>query len=132
MKRFTTAGLLSAFVLAGGCAADGEGPHPPTSATSATTALTVPAEGNRAAAAFIAAWSRGDSEAMRQLAPADVVDTALRFGDPGGSPECSSQRSGQYQCIVDVPAGKRMYILVGEPGDRTGRILWASEYHPDS
>jgi hypothetical protein len=69
---------------------------------------------------------------MRQVADGAVVETALRFGNAGGSLECSSQRSGQYQCIVGVSAGKRMYILVGEPGDRTGRVWWVSEYHPDS
>ena len=129
MKRFAVTGLVWALVLATGCATGDERADSP---TSATTALTGPTGDGEAAAHFIAAWSRGDPEAMRQLADVAVVDTALRFGKAGGSPECSSQPSGQYQCIVEVPAGKRAYILVGEPGDRTGRVWWISEYHPGS
>ena len=129
MKRFAATGLVSAFLLAAGCVGGGEGSDPSTTGTSASITA---AENEEAAAAFIAAWSSGESEAMRQVADGAVVETALRFGHAAGSPTCSSQRSRQYQCIVGVSAGKRMYILVGEPGDRTGRVWWVSEYHPDS
>ncbi|HEV3400869.1 MAG TPA: hypothetical protein VG078_03520 [Acidimicrobiales bacterium] len=122
-------GIVSAFLLATACVGGGEDSDPPTTGTGAPTSAV---ENDEAGAAFIAAWSRGDSEEMRRVADGAVVETALRFGHAGGSPECSAQRSGQYQCIVEVSAGKRMYILVGEPGDRTGRVWWVSEYHPDS
>ncbi len=129
MKRFALMGLVPALVLATACVGGGEGSAPTTTGTRTST---IPAEDDGAAAAFIAAWRRGDAEAMRQVADGAVVDTALRLGNAGGSPECSSQQSGQYQCIVDVAAGKRAYILVGEPGDPTGRVWWVSEYHPGS
>jgi hypothetical protein len=79
---------------------------------------------------FIDAWSRGDTDAMRELAPADQVDTAMRLGTAVGESDCSSQSSGQYQCVVGVSDGKRAYLLIGEPGDRAGRVWWIAEYVP--
>jgi hypothetical protein len=129
VKRFAAMGLVSVFLPATACVGGGEGSDPSTTGTSASISA---AENEDAAAAFIAAWSRGDAEEMREVADGAVVEKALRFGHAAGTPECSTQRSGQYQCIVGVSAGKRMYILVGEPGDPTGRVWWVSEYHPDS
>ncbi len=129
MKRFAVTGIVLALALATACGGGGESSEP---TTSETTSSTGPTQNDQAAAAFIAAWSRGHSAAMRQIADGAVVDAALRLGDAHGPPECSSQGNGQYQCIVAVSAGKRAYILVGEPGARAGRVWWVAEYNPSS
>lgn len=102
-------------------------PSPPTTQVTADEA---------AAAAFIVAWRRGDAETMRQLADSpeehDIVETALAFGNARSDGDCTSQSSGQYQCVVDVSSGGRTYILVGAPGARQGMVWWVGPYHPDS
>jgi hypothetical protein len=130
VNRFAVTGLVLAFVVAPACATGRKGPEPVTDA--AAVSSTRPVGNDVAAATFIAAWSRGDTDAMRQIADGAVVEVALGLGRAQGSPECSSQRSGQYQCIVTMSTSKRAYILVGEPGAPPGRVWWASEYHPYS
>jgi hypothetical protein len=100
-----------------------------TSSTSTSTTTVVDADAD-AAVAFIDAWRRGDAEAMRQNADAESVDVAMAFGTAEGDPECTSHQGGQYQCVVGVSSGTRMYILVGEPGASSGRVWWVSEYVP--
>jgi hypothetical protein len=85
-----------------------------------------------AALSFIDAWRRGDADAMRQLSEADQVDAALSYGTAVGVPDCTTQPSGQYQCVVGVTSGTRAYFLVGEPGDVPGRVWYVLEYVPGS
>ena len=96
-----------------------------------TVSTTVVADSDEAAAtAFVEAWSRGDAEAMRGLAPGDAVDAAVALGNADGSPDCATQPTGQYQCVVDVTSGTRAYLLVGPPGAQEGRVWWVAEYVP--
>jgi hypothetical protein len=81
-----------------------------------------------AAAAFIEAWGAGDTATMRQVGDPTAVDVALALGRAEGSGDCRAQPSGQYQCIVAVSSGTRMYLLVGEPGAPEGHVWWVSEY----
>ncbi len=129
MKHLVAVGLISVCVVVAACDGNSEGSQPKTKDARTSTRA---ANDQQAAEVFIAAWSRGDSDGMRQLADDHVVNVALAFGKAQGSPECSEQTSGQFQCIVEVSAGKRAYILVGEPGDRPERVWWAAEYHPHS
>lgn len=99
--------------------------------TTPTTTTEVDAD-EAAATAFIDAWSRGDADAMRQLADSHAVDVALAFGTAQGNGSCTSQPNGQYQCVVDASSGTRTYILVGEPGAPEGHVWWVSEYNPDT
>lgn len=102
---------------------------PATEAT--TTTASVDLDPNtQAAMEFVEAWAVGDAEAMRELAPADQVDVAIGLGTVEGESDCSNQPNGQYQCVVDVSSGKRAYLLIGEPGDRAGRVWWIAEYVP--
>jgi hypothetical protein len=102
---------------------------PTTEATSTTTSVDLDPD-TRAAIDFIDAWAQGDDERMRQLAPADQMDIAMGLGTAEGESDCSTQTSGQYQCVVDVSSGTRAYLLIGEPGDRAGRVWWIAEYVP--
>jgi hypothetical protein len=83
-----------------------------------------------AAATFIEAWRAGDTETMRQLGRPDAVDAALAVGRAEGSGDCTTQRAGQYQCVVAVSSGARMYMLVGEPGAPEGQVWWVAQYVP--
>ena len=107
---------------------------PPSTTTVATTPTTeIEVDPDVAAAnTFVDAWGRGDEAAMRQVGADEPVDAAIAYGTAAGEPECSSQASGQYQCIVGASSGTRMYLLVGEPGARPGRVWWAGEYHSES
>ena len=83
-----------------------------------------------AALAFIDAWRRGEVEAMRRVGAAAQVDAAMRFGRAVGEPDCSTQPSGQFQCVLGVSGGTRAYLMVGGPGARAGRVWWVAEYVP--
>ena len=100
-----------------------------TDATATTTSVELDPD-TQAGIDFIDAWSRGDADTMRELAPADQVDIAMGLGTAVGESDCSSQTSGQYQCVVGVSTGKRAYLLIGEPGDQPGRVWWIAEYMP--
>ena len=125
--------------LAAACGSEGEpiaGPSSieassttATTVTVSTTAAVVDPDG-AAATTFIEAWTEGDAEAMRGVGEGDAVDAALAFGNANGSADCTTQRNGQHQCVVRVATAKRMYLLVGEPGAREGRVWWVAEYVP--
>jgi hypothetical protein len=102
-----------------------------TTTTSTTTPTTVEVDADEAGArAFIDAWRRGDADTMRQVGGDEQVDVAIGFGTAVGEPECSSQPGGQYECVVSVSSGTRVYLLVGEPGAQSGRVWWLAEYVP--
>jgi len=102
---------------------------PTTDATSTTASVDLDPD-TRAASDFIDAWGRGDVKGMREYAPPDQVDIAIGLGTAEGAPDCSQQPNGQHQCVIDLSTGKRAYLLIGEPGDRAGRVWWIAEYVP--
>jgi hypothetical protein len=121
---------VGCLMMLAACSDDGGTASEVVTSTTATVSRSADPD-ETAARAFIDAWRRGDADAMRELAPADQVDVAMKFGTAVGEPECTTAQGGQYQCDVNVSNGKRMYLLVGEPGGSPGRVWWVSENDGD-
>lgn len=74
-----------------------------------------------AAAAFIEAWEGGDTATMRRLGYPEAVTVALVVWPRRGKWRLQHSTQ-QFQCIVAVSTGTRMYLLVGEPGAPEGQV----------
>jgi hypothetical protein len=105
-----------------------------TSVPSTTTTVIHPGSADpdaAAAADFLDAWSRGDREAMLEVADPQAVDLALDyFGSPASDLDCITQTNGQLDCEVKTTSGRWAYFLIGQPGAADGRIWWLSETAP--
>ena len=96
---------------------------PPTSSTTTPVAM---GPDESSALRFLDAWRQQDEAAMRAVADAQAVESALEIGQPVGESftRCDSQGNGQFECFVDTTAGYEAYLLVGEPGAERGRVWW--------
>lgn len=132
--RLVLGAAAAAAILVAACSSGGRAEGPRDAAESPTT-IGAPhtdevSPEEAAALAFIEAWRQGGAEAMRRVGAPEQVDAAMRLGRAVGVPDCSTQSSGQFQCVIGVSTGKRAYLLVGGPGDRAGRVWWIAEYVP--
>lgn len=110
------------------------GATPDDDAPSTTTSVIQPGSADpdaAAAADFLDAWSRGDREAMLEVADPQAVDLALDyFGSPASDLDCTTQTNGQLDCEVETTSGRWAYFLIGQPGAADGQIWWLSETAP--
>jgi hypothetical protein len=134
--RLVRGAAAAGAILVAACSGGGRPDGPADGAVSTTSDGAPYAMGDEvgadeaAALAFIEAWRRGEVEAMRRVGAAAQVDAAMRLGRALGVPDCSTQSSGQFQCVINVSRGTPAYLLVGGPGDRAGRVWWVAEYVP--
>ncbi len=110
--------MLAAMVL-GGCADDEA--DTATSTPTDGVDVPVPTAAEQYAALFAIAWSEGDSAAMGQLAPADVVDLALT--EPGAvwSSMACDGAAGSTFCTFTAFEGEVLLVVrVGNEAVLTG------------